>query len=364
VISPKKSRAATSFRSNGTITIKHVAAAAKVSTATVSRVLAHPDQVGKTVRERVLKTVQKLDYHPNRLARDLRAGLRKVVGVVIPDLQNPFFPEVVHGVEAVLHTEGYTLVLGHSDGLPEREQAHLSILRGEGAAGIILIPDNGAKATYASLRAWDIPVVAIDRVPTGLKVDLVCTDNRGGIVDAVSHLTSHGYKEIAFINGPEGLSVTRERLAGYQSALGAAGITARAGFVVHGDFRQAGGYAAMKRLLETKPAPRAVVVANNLMTLGALQAIHESGLLIPDQVAIVGFDDMPWAMSLRPPLTAVAQPAEELGRTAAQLLLERLRDPGRLARQVMLPTRLMVRASCGAHPALPTGHYQMANAYH
>src|SRR5262249_39543481 len=149
-----------------------------------------------------------LDYHPNRLARDLRAGLRKVIGVIIPDLQNPFFPEVVHGVEAVLYTAGYTLVLGHSDGLAEREQTHLAILRGEGAAGLILIPDNGSKANYASLRAWDIPLVAVDRVPKDLQVDLVKTDNQEGIRQAVSHLLSHGYREIAFINGPEGLSVT------------------------------------------------------------------------------------------------------------------------------------------------------------
>lgn len=345
----KAPRPAAAIRQNGAATIKDVAAAAQVSTATVSRVLAGPDRVGKEVRERVLAAVRKLDYHPNRLARDLRAGLRKVIGVIIPDLQNPFFPDVVRGVEAVLYNAGYTLVLGHSDGLAEREQAHLSILRGEGAAGVILIPDNSDKADYAALRSWDIPVVAVDRVPTGLRVDLVCTNNREGISEAVSHLLAHGYNEIAFINGPEGLSVTRERLAGYQEALRAAGIPARESLIIHSDFRQAGGYAAMRRLLELAKHPRAVVVANNLMALGALQAIHEKGVRIPDQVAVIGFDDMPWATSLRPPLTAVAQPAEELGHTAAELLLERLGDPERVPRQVVLATRLMVRASCGDH---------------
>ncbi len=345
----KDPRPSVPVRQNGAVTIKEVAAAAKVSTATVSRVLAGSGRVGKQVRERVLDVVRKLDYHPNRLARDLRAGLRKVIGVIIPDLQNPFFPEVVRGVEAVLYTEGYTLVLGHSDGLAEREQAHLSVLRGEGAAGMILIPDNGPNADYSALRAWDMPVVAVDRVPIGLQVDLVCTNNREGISEAVRHLLAHGYSEIAFINGPEGLSVTRERLAGYQEALRAAGIALREAFIVHSDFRQAGGYSGMRRLLGLAKPPRAVVVANNLMTLGALQAIHENGIAIPQEVAVIGFDDMPWATSLHPPLTAVAQPAEELGRTAAQLLLERLGHPTRVPRQVVLATRLMVRASCGEH---------------
>ncbi|HYG34615.1 MAG TPA: substrate-binding domain-containing protein, partial [Clostridia bacterium] len=168
--------------------------------------------------------------------------------------------------------------------------------------------------------------------------------------DAVKHLLWHGYRDVAFINGPEGLSVTQERLAGYQEALRAAGVTVRESFLIHGDFRQEGGRLAMLRLLDLRKPPRAVVVANNLMTLGALQAIHERGVRIPEEIAVIGFDDMPWATSLRPPLTAIAQPTEELGRMAAQLLLERFRHPQRPMQQVVLPTRLMVRASCGAHP--------------
>jgi DNA-binding LacI/PurR family transcriptional regulator len=162
-------------------------------------------------------------------------------------------------------------------------------------------------------------------------------------------LLSHGYDRIAFINGPASVSVAQERLAGFEEALRAAGVAARESFVVHTDFRQEGGCIAMARLLDLPERPRAVLVANNLMTLGALQAIHERGLRIPEDVAVAGFDDMPWATSLHPPLTAVAQSAEEIGRTAAQLLLERLRDPKRLVRRVVLPTRLIVRASCGEH---------------
>ncbi|MGA2866398.1 MAG: LacI family DNA-binding transcriptional regulator [Verrucomicrobiota bacterium] len=337
---------------SGAITIKEVAAEAGVSTATVSRVLAGLDGVAEEVRDRVSGAVAKLDYHPNRLARGLRLGHRKVIGMIIPDLQNPFFTGVVHGVEAELYSAGYTLLLGHSDGLAEREKEQLRILRGEGVAGLVFIPGNLPRANYESIRTWKIPVVAVDRSPGELEVDLVCSNNREGTRQAVNHLLSLGYKEIALLNGPEGINVTQERLGGYQDALRSAGVAVRESFVIHSDFRQVGGYAAMARFLDLAKPPRAVVVANNLMTLGALQAIHERGIRIPEELAVVCFDDMPWATSLRPPLTAVAQPAEELGRTAAQLLLERLKDPKRLVRQVVLPTRLMVRASCGARTAV------------
>jgi len=330
------------------VTIREVAARAGVSTATVSRVLGGLNGAGRDVRARVRAAARALAYEPNRLARGLRARHRKVVGVVIPDLQNPFFTGVVHGVEAVLCAAGYTLLLGNSDGLAERERVHFGVLRGEGAAGLILIPGNAPDADYAALRSGEVPVVAVDRSPRGVAVDLVTADHRAGARGAVAHLVALGHRGIALINGPRSFDVSRARAAGYREALAAAGCWAGADLVVHGDFTQAGGGVAMLRLLALARPPAAVLIANNLMTLGALRVIHERGIRIPDELAVVGFDDLPWAMSLRPSLTAVAQPAEDLGRTAAQLLLERLADPGRQVRRVTLPTRLMVRASCGA----------------
>jgi len=337
-----------SFPRRITVTIKDVAARAGVSTATVSRVLSGIEGDGSQFRRQVVQAAQDLDYHPNRLARGLRLRQRELIGVMIPDLQNPFFTGTARGVESVLCEAGYTLLLGHSDGLAERERTHLGVLRGEGAAGVVLIPGNGPGASYELLRTWGIPVVAVDRAPSGLEVDLVTSTNREGARDAVAHLLSLGHRDVAFINGPEAFDVAQKRLAGYREALAAAGAPQPEAFIIHSDFRQAGGCAAMNTLLDLASPPRAVLIANNLMTLGALQAIHERGLRIPEDVAVVSFDDMPWATSLRPPLTAVAQPAEELGRTAARLLLERLQDPHRLVRRVVLPTRLMVRASCGA----------------
>jgi DNA-binding LacI/PurR family transcriptional regulator len=209
------------------------------------------------------------------------------------------------------------------------------------------------RADYAVLREWQTPVVAVDRVPRGLEVDLVDTDNREGARVAVEHLFADGHRLVGLINGPEGFAVTRERLTGYAEALAAAGVELRSEYVVHSDFRRSGGKNSMEQLLNLPQPPRAVLVANNLMTLGALEAIHERGVRVPQELALVCFDDMPWATSLNPPLTAVAQPAEELGRTAAELLLERLRDPQRIPRRIILPNRLVVRSSCGHHPERP-----------
>lgn len=172
---------------------------------------------------------------------------------------------------------------------------------------------------------------------------------------AVTHLLSLGYQEVAIVTGPAGIDVAEERLGGYRDAFRSLGIPLRESFIIHSSFGQEGGYEAMVRLLNMSKRPRAVVLANNLMTLGALQAINERQVRIPEDLALVGFDDMPWAALLRPPLTAVAQPAEDLGKAAAQLLLERLKDPRRIVRQVVLPTRLIVRASCGATAEAQTG---------
>ncbi|HEX3628020.1 MAG TPA: LacI family DNA-binding transcriptional regulator [Verrucomicrobiae bacterium] len=334
----------------GAVTIKTVAAEAGVSIATVSRALAGSNAVAKEAHKRVIEAIRKLDYHPNHLARGLRAGRRKIIGVIIPDLQNPFFTGVVHGIESVLYESGYTLVLGHSNGLAERELAHIGILRSEGAAGLILMPDNASSANYESLSSWKIPAVAVDRIPQGIKADLISTNHRKGARDAINHLISHGYKDIALINGPHSISVSLERFLGYEEALKNAGAHVRDGLVIQSDFRHVGGYKAMKQLLELSKPPRAVMVANNLMTLGALQAIHESGFRVPEEIAIVGFDDLPWASTLRPPLTAMAQPIKELGEIAARTLLERLNNPDQLVRQIILPPQLIVRASCGIHP--------------
>jgi DNA-binding LacI/PurR family transcriptional regulator len=328
-------------------TVTEVAARARVSTATVSRALSGDARVSDQLRARVLEAAAALNYRPNRAARSLRVRRSLTVGVVIPDIQNTFFTSIVRGIEHVLEHDGFTFLLGNSDGRPERERLYLDTLRAEGAAGFIVVPtqDHGA---YEEVQAAGLPVVTLDRAAPRLKCDHVAVNNHEGALSAVHHLLALGHRRIAFVGGPPQVSVARERLAGYEQALREAGVPFDRTLVRAGDFQQAGGRAATEALLELEPRPDALFVANNLMTLGALEALHERGLRIPGDVALLGFDDMPWATSLQPPLSAVAQPTFELGVCAAQLLLARLRDPDRPFRRVALEAQLVVRASCGA----------------
>ena len=321
-----------------------MAARAGVSTATVSRALSGAAAVRPGVVAAIQAAAEALGYVPNRIARSLRVRRTRLAGVLIPDIQNPFFTAVVRGVEDVLQAEGWTLLLGNSDDHPERECAYLATLRAEGAAGMVIVPGQGATA-YRSLVRAGLALVAIDRAPKGLGVDQVTVANRAGAEQAVRHLLALGYGAIAFVGGPEGLSTAEERQAGCLDALRAHGREPLA--VEHGDFRPAGGRAAAERLL-ARCRPRALFVANDLMALGVYEALRGHGLRVPDDVAVVGFDDAPWAPWLAPPLTTVAQPAYELGRAAGSLLLERVRQPARTHARVVLEPQLVVRASCGA----------------
>jgi LacI family transcriptional regulator len=328
-------------------TIKQVAEQAGVSTATVSRVLAGADGVSVELSKRVRAAVGALDYQPNRIARNLRVRGTRTAGLVISDIQNPFFTSAVRGIEDVLQADGYTLLLGNSDENPARERVYLATLRAEGVAGIIVAPSGAEVSEYRKLASARVPLVVIDRNVSGLSVDVVTVANADGAHAAVAHLIGLGHRRIGLIAGPPSVATSGEREAGYAKALAAVGLPLEAELIRYADFRQGGGYAAAQALLDLTAPPTAMFVANNLMTLGALQAIHERGLRIPADIAIVGFDDMPWATSLQPPLTAVAQPTYEMGATAAQLLLARVREPDRPNRHVVLATQLIVRASCG-----------------
>jgi LacI family transcriptional regulator len=307
--------------------------------------------VSEGLREQVLRAARELDYRPNRVARNLRVRATRTVGVVIPDIVNPFFTAMVRGIEDALQSVDYTLLLGNSDGRAERERLYLDTLRAEGVAGILFVPSNDQPEAYASLGRSGVPVVAIDRSPVGLDVDLVTVTNEDGAHGAVAHLCAHGWRRVGLVGGPSHLNVARERERGYERALREAGMPVDPDLVRRADFKEQGGYDAMRSLLGLADRPTAVFVANNLMAMGALHAIGDAGLAIPKDVGIVCFDDVPWGAWLQPPLTVVAQPASELGATAARILIGRLHDPAGPARKVVLPTRLVVRASCGAGAA-------------
>jgi DNA-binding LacI/PurR family transcriptional regulator len=329
-------------------TIHAVAKRAGVSSATVSRVLSGTKFVSHELAERVARAVKELEYRPNHVARNLRVRATSTVGVVIPDIENPFFTSVVRGIEDALQARRFTLLLANSDGDPDRERVCLDTLCAEGVAGLIFVPCNNEPLAYQHLTRQRVPLVAVDRSPADLDVDLVCVSNEEGARQAVRHLIALGWRSVGLIGGPPTTNVAVERERGYQQALAESGLPDGPGLVQRADFKEEGGYRAMQALLDSAPGLRAVFVANNLMAMGALRALADRSLRVPEDVALALFDDIPWAARLSPPLTAVAQPTYDLGVSAAQVLLDRITQPARPVRRVALKTELIVRASCGA----------------
>lgn len=332
------------------VRLQDVARRSQVSAATVSRVINHPERVHAETRARVERAIRELGYRPSRVARRLRVerGPSRLIGVLLSDIQNPFFAELARGVEDVAHARGYAVLLGNSDEDEAKERRYLEVMRAELVDGIILPPASDRDAAAVELVRAGAPLVCVDRRLGRERVDSVVIDNVRGAYDATAHLVRLGHRRIAFIEGRPRISTSRERLEGYAKALADHGVEPDAGLVRQGDSRQGSGRRLAAALLDLPDPPTALLVGNNLMTLGALEAIHERGLRIPGDVAIVGYDDMPWALAFDPPLTAVRQPGYELGRRAAELLLQRLDEPSRSTTIVLLQPELIVRGSCGA----------------
>lgn len=326
-------------------TIVDVARAAGVSTATVSRVLNGNSKVDPDMALRVKKTIAQLGYRPSRAARTLRTQRSRVWALVIPDVRNPFFTEMVRGIEDVAYASGYSLILCNTDEDGSKEQAYLELALAEQVAGIILAPTHPHVSRLAEVLAQPVPIVTVDRKLEGYDVDHVVVNNAAGAEQAVEHLLERGYRRLACISGPLETTTGRERLAGFRHGLERHGIVAEEQLVRIGDFRETGGLREMACLLELEDPPDSVLVANNLMTIGALEAVLRAGLDIPGDLAVVGFDDSSWNALARPPLTSIAQPTYELGLETARLLLSRIEGYSGPTREVMLSPVLKVRAS-------------------
>ena len=327
--------------------LQEVAQRAKVSIATVSRVLNKSDKVVPETRAIVEQALRELGYRPSRVARRLRMkdGRAHLVGLIIPDIQNPFYAEIARGVEDAAYAAEYALLLCNSDENPEKERFYLDVMRSESVDGIVLPPFDETDAAVIEIAATGMPVVCVDRSMAKLKTDLVEVDNHRGAFEAVSHLLDKGHKHIGLIEGRSQVSTSRERRRGYLDALAERGITVRKELMRAGDFKQESGRLLANELLALRKPPTALFVCNNLMTVGALATIHQRGLRVPQDVAIVGFDDLPWAEALDPPLTVVRQPAYEVGRQAMELLLKRIMDPDRAPVTVRLLPELVTRSS-------------------
>lgn len=331
-------------------TLEQVAAAARVSRATASRVVNGDQRVGGDARAAVEEAVRLLGYVPNRAARSLVTRRSDSVAVVIPEptdqlFGDPFFPRLLRGVTDVLEADETQLVLL----MPQSAQGENRLSRYLSAGhadGVLLASLHGDDPLPHDLQARGIPVVVGGR-PRVPGITYVDVDNRGGAAAAVGHLLEAGRRRVATIAGPQDMPAGADRLGGYRDAI--AGSADGEQLIVEADgFSFDAGRTAMEQLLRRAPNLDAVFVASDLMALGAVTALRAAGRRIPDEVAVVGFDDSPLAESVDPPLSSVRQPAEEMGREMTRLLLETIRRPGGAPRRVILDTRLVVRASSRA----------------
>lgn len=324
-------------------TIYDVARAAAVSPATVSRVF-NGAKVKAELAARVHAASQELGFSPNRVARRLRRSRGDVLGLIIADIGNPFFTALARGVEDVAKDADLSVVLCNADEDLDKEADYVSVAVAEQMAGVIISPASVTASDLGPLLDRRIPVIAIDRRPEHAAIDTVAADDANGAWRATTHLLEQGYRTIACITGPRDAWTALERVRGYQRALrewpGGKGRSA----VRFADFRVDGGYRAMAELLATRNPPDAVLVTNNLMAVGALEALLDNGIT-PPEMGVVGFGDMFWSRLIKPTLSSVHQPAYELGREAAKLLLRRQADADLPPQEIVLPTELIVRES-------------------
>ena len=333
------------------VTIKDVAQMAEVSTATVSHVINDTRFVSDELRERVLEAMEALSYRPNALAQGLRVGETHTIGLVVPDNANPFFAEISRVVEDVGFENGYSVILCNTGDDLVRERAYIDVLVAKQVDGIIFIAAGDHHEHLTELTSHRVPLVLADRDVGQSAADLVLVNNEQGGYEATRHLLDLGHRRIGCVTGPSEATPSADRVSGYGRALREAGVCRDEDLIEPGDFRYQGGERAAARLLGLQQPPSAMFVCNDLMAIGALRAIRTAGLRVPDDISVVGYDDIPLASAMSPALTTVAQPVEDLATICTELLLSRIEEGVNGApKRVVLDTKLIVRDSCAPAP--------------
>lgn len=328
-------------------TIKDVAKQVGVSTATVSHVINKTRFVSEDLKERVLKAIRDLNYQPNAIARSLVKRKTHTIGIIISDILNPFYTAIVRGIEDVTHKSGYSVMLCNTDEDPGKEKLYIQVLLEKRIDGLAISTafQNGVHPLLSQLKG--IPLVSIVRRIKGLNSDAVLGDNTGGAYQAIDHLIKLGHRRIGIISGPRGLSSGAERLEGYKKALDHYRIPIDEQFIKFGDFKRRSGYSLTIETFRKGPFPTALFVANNQMASGALQALNELKIRIPEDISFVSFDDMEWYSLLHPPLTTVEHSPYLLGKTAGEMLLQKVGHKRKNPKKVIIPSYLIVRRSTG-----------------
>lgn len=328
-------------------TIRDVARLASVSVATVSGVMNNKGVARPEVQKRVEEAMKALDYHPDRMARSLKTGLSKVIGMVVPDLKNQFFVDLMCGVEEVARGQGFSVIFSNSNKDQVIEKENLSMLYSQRVAGAVVCSTD-AYTAYDSAMTRRFPMVFVDRLPVaGFKGRAVTVDSRRAAWMATRHLIDLGHEDIAIIAGRMDLSGGFQRAEGFRQAMQESRLPIRDGYFQTGDFSVASGYTCTLDLLSMKERPTAIFSSNNNMTMGLMQALTERNVSSPADISVLSYDDFPWAAYFHPKLTAVAQPGLEMGSRAAKMLLEAIQSPDETNEEqmVVLDAELIVRES-------------------
>ena len=333
-------------------TIQDVARRCGVAPITVSRVINNSGYVAAEVRERVQQAIRDLGYVPNTLARSLRSSRTNTIALVLTDLTNPFFTTVVRGAEDAASDQGYMLIIANTDEHEDKEHRYVQMLLQHRVDGILLVPARGAAESARLIQQQQTPLVIMDRRAVGTRADSVCGDSVGGARQLGELVASLGHNHVAVLAGPEGVSTSDDRILGFQQGLTSLRPSATCR-IYHGNFNQDSGRQLTRQALAANPRPTALFGANNFMTIGALRGLRDANVSVPEDVTLVGFDDLPDSIVTFPFLTVAAQPAYEMGRRSVELLLERIKsgitnpDP---TTELLLPVELIVRGSSGPAP--------------
>lgn len=342
------------------VTIKDIAKEANVSVTTVSRVLNNKPDVNYKTKQKVLQVIKKLNYNPNGIARGLVLQKTYTIGLIIPDICNPYFPEVARGVQDQAKKLGYSVILYNSDNNKQSEIEAIQLLKSKQVDGIILSLSVSNSEELDQLEKNNFPVVQIDRKISGSNSPSVTIDNILSAYNATEYLLQLGHTRLAHITGNLGTKTGQDRLQGFQSALQAYGLDGNPIYIREGNYSKDSGYLEMKALLELKQRPTAIFAANDLMALGAYEAIFDAGLKISEEIAIIGHDDIDVASLIRPGLTTMSQPTYNLGQIAAKMLIQKISNYGSedheettndenilSQNEIVLNTKLIVRESTG-----------------
>jgi len=329
------------------VTIKDIARLAEVSTATVSKVMNQKDEkISLATRERVMKIINEVGYVPNRIASSMVTKRTKTLGLIIPDIANPFFPELARGAEDLANREGYTLILCNSDNSLEKEDAYIEMLQEKMVDGIIFTASSSRIEVGLALQKVRIPVITVDRDIEGLQSQgKIVVDNESGAFDAVTYMLNQGYKKILHLSGPMTSKPAMDRYNGYLRALKTQGIKPMDGHLISGTYTGEWGFSGVQSLIESGMSFDGIFCGNDLIALGALKALQLNNIDVPKQVGLVGFDDIYMAQLVSPELTTVRQPKYEMGYQAAELLINMIQNNGSELQQNILSTHLVVRGT-------------------